>query len=162
MVQMELREIQISHVSPYHIVVLEEKGGGRSFPIYIGQNEAKAADDAVFGRKAFRPLTHDLIVNVLDGLDARLESVMVDSLAKDTFHGKLLVRTGEGKHVKIDTRPSDAIVLAMKTGVPIFVAEEVLSAVEPGNETEADAADDDAETQADAEGDEEIDEEDEE
>lgn len=131
MVQMELREIQISHASPYHIVVLEEKGGGRSFPIYIGQNEAKAADDAVFGRKALRPLTHDLIVNVLDGLDAQLESVMVDALAKDTFHGKLLVRTGEGKHVKIDTRPSDAIVLAMKTGVPIFVAEEVLDSVEP-------------------------------
>lgn len=159
MIQMELREIQISHVSPYHIVVLEEKGGGRSFPIYIGQNEAKAADDAVFGRKAFRPLTHDLIVNVLDGLDAQLESVMVDALAKDTFHGKLLVRTSEGKHVKIDTRPSDAIVLAMKTGVPIFVAEEVLSAVEP---EAGESVDEDAETDADAEDEDEDDEEDEE
>ncbi len=130
MVEMELREIQISHISPYHIVVLEEKGGGgRSFPIYIGQNEAKAADDAVFGRQAFRPLTHDLIINVLTGMNAELEGIMVDALAKDTFHGKLLVRTDQGKHVKIDSRPSDAIVLAMKTGVPIFVAEEVLETV---------------------------------
>ncbi len=139
MVEMELREIQISHISPYHIVVLEEKGGGRCFPIYIGQNEAKSADDAVFGRQAFRPLTHDLIVNVLSGLNAELEGIMVDALAKDTFHGKLLVRTEQDTHVKIDSRPSDAIVLALKTGVPIFVAEEVLDAVAGGDEDEGDA-----------------------
>ena len=126
MVQMDLREIQVSHVAPVHVVVLEERDGARRFPIYIGQAEAKAADEAVFGRKAPRPLTHDLIVNVLDGLEAELEGIVVDSLDNDTFHGKLMVRTKEGQHVKIDTRPSDAIVLAMKAGVPIYVAEEVL------------------------------------
>ncbi len=129
MIQMELREIQISHVTPYHLVLLEEKDGPRSFPIYIGQNEAKAADDAVFGRKAPRPMTHDLILNVIEGMGAELEGIMVDSLENDTFHGKLLLRTLDGKHIKIDSRPSDAIVLATKTGAPIFVAEEVLDDV---------------------------------
>jgi bifunctional DNase/RNase len=129
MVEMELREIQISHVTPMHIVVLEEKDGGRGFPIYIGQHEAKAADDAIFGRRAPRPMTHDLILNVLEGLEATLEGVLVDSLDSDTFHGKLLVRTSAGKHIKIDTRPSDAIVLATKVGAPIYVAEEVIEQV---------------------------------
>lgn len=129
MVQMELREIQISQVNPMHIVVLEEKDGMRSFPIYIGGPEAKAADDAVFGRRAPRPLTHDLIMNLLDGLGADLEGILVDALDSDTFHGKLLVRTADGKHIKIDSRPSDAIVLATKSGVPIYVAEEVLEQV---------------------------------
>jgi bifunctional DNase/RNase len=130
MIEMELREIQMSHMSPMNIVVLEEKDGNRSFPIYIGSNEAKAADDAVFGRQMARPMTHDLILNVLEGLGAALEGVLVDSLESDTFHGKLLVRTREGKHIKIDSRPSDAIVLAMKVRAPIYVAEEVVDKVQ--------------------------------
>ncbi len=128
MIQMELREIHISSsATPYHLVVLEEKEGeGRCFPIYIGEVEAKAADNAVFQRKAPRPMTHDLIMNLIEGLNCELEGIMVDSLDSDTFHGKLLIRTSEGKHIKIDSRPSDAIVLATKAAVPIFVAEEVL------------------------------------
>lgn len=129
MVEMEVREIQISHIAPVHIIVLEEKDGDRAFPIYIGQNEARAANEAVFKRQEPRPMTHDLILNLLEGLDAALESILVDALEGNTFHGKLLVRTRDGGHVKIDTRPSDAIVLATKTGVPIFVAEEVLDHV---------------------------------
>lgn len=130
MIQMELREIHISSVSPYHIVVLEERNGDRSFEIYIGQAEAKAADDAVFQRRAPRPLTHDLILNVLEAMGCELEGIMVDSLDQDTFHGKLLVRTADGKHIKIDSRPSDAIVLATKAAAPIFVSEEVLDKID--------------------------------
>ena len=129
MVEMRLCEIQISYITPIHIVVLTEIDGDRSFPIFIGQNEAKAADDAVFGRKAPRPLTHDLILNVLNGLGATLEGIMVDALDSDTYHGKLLVKNADGEHVKIDSRPSDAIVLATKVGVPIYVAEEILEKV---------------------------------
>ena len=130
MIEMELREIHISHATPYHLVVLEEKNGeGRAFPIYIGEGEAKAADNAIFQRKTPRPLTQDLIINVIEGLDCELEGIMVDALDNDTFHGKLLLRTSEGKHIKIDSRPSDAIVLATKAGVPIFVAEEVLESM---------------------------------
>lgn len=141
MIQMELREIHISSVSPYHIVVLEERSGDRAFEIYIGQAEAKAADDAVFQRRAPRPLTHDLILNVLEGMGCELEGIMIDSLDQDTFHGKLLLRTADGKHIKIDSRPSDAIVLATKASAPIFVSEDVLDKIDRGRE-EGDADED--------------------
>lgn len=130
MVEMELREIQISQATAHQIVVLEEKDGGRTFPIFIGPWEAHAAEDAVRQRQHLRPMTHDLILNVVEGLGAELEGVLVDSLAEDTFHGKLLLRTKDGKHLKVDSRPSDAIVLASRKQVPIFVAEEVLDQVE--------------------------------
>lgn len=129
MVEMELIEIQISHLGTMNIVVLREKDGEREFPIYIGQNEAKAADDAIFNRRSPRPMTHDLIVNVFEGLDVTLEGVVVDALDSNTFHGKLILRNGKGQHVKVDSRPSDAIVLATKTGAPIFVSEEVLEQI---------------------------------
>ncbi|MEQ8819057.1 MAG: bifunctional nuclease family protein [Sumerlaeia bacterium] len=129
MVEMELREIQISHVSPHQIIVLEEKDGARSFPIFIGLYEASQADDAVRRRKAARPLTHDLILNVIEGMNGALEGVVVDSLTNDTFHGKLMVRLETGEMVKIDCRPSDAVVLSAKADVPIFVADDVLDHV---------------------------------
>jgi bifunctional DNase/RNase len=134
MVEMELREIHISQVTAHQIVILEEKDGDRSFPIYIGMWEAHAADDAVRQRQHLRPMTHDLILNTIEGLGAELEGVLVDSLAEDTFHGKLLVRTASGSHIKIDSRPSDAIVLASRQRVPIFVSEEVLERTSPDGE----------------------------
>lgn len=134
MVEMELRELQISHVTPHQIVILEEKAGERTFPIFIGYFEAEAADQAVRGRKHPRPLTHDLVLNVVEGLGASIEGVLVDQLANDTFYGKLLLRTKDGKHVKIDSRPSDAIVLAVKAKVPIYVNEEVLEQVSGADE----------------------------
>jgi len=129
MVEMELREIHLMQTMPHQIVVLEEKNGSRTFPIYIGSYEAHAAEDAARQRFHVRPMTHDLLLNIIEGLGAELEGVLVDSLAEDTFHGKLLIRTREGSHVKIDSRPSDALVLASRARVPIFVAEEVLEQV---------------------------------
>lgn len=127
MIEMVLREIQRSHITPFNVVLLYEKDGERFFPIYIGTEEARATDNALYEREAARPLTHDLIGNVLVGLGAKLEGVLVDSLEQETFHGKLLLKTADDRHVKIDSRPSDAIVLATKYKVPIFVSEEVLS-----------------------------------
>lgn len=129
MVEMELREIQMSQVTPNQVFLLEEKDGTRSFPILIGPGEAHAAEDAVRKRKTPRPMTHDLVLNVVEGLGAKVDGVLIDSLADDIFHGKLLLRTADGKHVKIDSRPSDAIVLACKAQAPIFVSEEVLEQV---------------------------------
>lgn len=129
MIEMVLREIQRSHITPFNVVLLFEKDGERYFPIYIGSEEARATDNALYNRQAARPLTHDLIGNVLEGLGATLEGVLVDSLEQETFHGKLLLKTADDRHVKIDSRPSDAIVLATKYRVPIFVSEEVLGQV---------------------------------
>jgi hypothetical protein len=129
LVEMELREIQISEAGNHQIIVLGEKEGQRLFPIYIGFFEAAAMDQAVRGIPTPRPMTHDLIYNLLDAMGARLQRVLVDALLDDTFHGKLVVQNPEGREILVDTRPSDAIVLACKREIPIFVAEEVLEEV---------------------------------
>ncbi len=128
--EVELREIHILQdpTSP-QVIVLAEKEGERSFPIYIGINEAAMLEMAARGQKTPRPLTHDLILNVLDGLEAELLRVLVVKLEHDTFYGALEVKRADGSVVTIDARPSDSIILATKCHVPIFVAEQVLEEV---------------------------------
>lgn len=130
LVEMELREIQMKDDAiGSQIIVLGEKNGSREFPIFIGYAEALALDLALHGYKNIRPMTHDLIYNIVDGLGAEMERVVVDDLRQDTFFGKLVVRTKDGGREVIDSRPSDAIVLATKRQLPIFVAEHVLEQV---------------------------------
>jgi len=130
LVEMELREIQIVDDPTRHqVVVLAEKNGHRAFPIYIGLFEASAMDLAVHGQKAPRPMTHDLIYNLLEGLNAQLVEVRVDELRNETFFGKLVVQRADGDMVLIDSRPSDALILAAKSGLPVFVEEQVLDEV---------------------------------
>lgn len=129
MVEMELREIQISEAGNHQIIILGEKSGDRLFPIYIGFFEAAAMDQAVHRIQTPRPMTHDLIYNIIDGMECRLSRILVDDLLDDTFHGKLVIETSDGREVLIDSRPSDAIVLACKRNLPIFVAEQVLDQV---------------------------------
>lgn len=129
-VEMELREIQIVDDPHRHqVVVLVEKNGRRAFPIFIGLVEASAMDMAVHGTQAPRPMTHDLIYNVLDSLGSELLEIRVDELRNETFFGKLVVRKENGEVVLVDTRPSDAMVLAVKRRLPIFVDDGVLSEV---------------------------------
>ncbi len=136
MIEMEIRELQMSDALSTQIVVLEEKEGARRFPIFIGPHEAMALYNAIHRRSSPRPMTHDLVLNALEGLGAELEGVLVDELANEVYHGKLLVRTSDYETVRIDTRPSDAMVLAMKRRVPIYVAPEVLDRVEGSSEEE--------------------------
>lgn len=130
LVEMELREIQIVDDPTRHqVVVLAEKGGERAFPIYIGLFEASAMDLAVHGQKAPRPMTHDLVYNILEEVGARLVEVRVDELRNETFFGKLVVEKENGEVVLVDSRPSDALVLAAKRRLPVFVEEAVLDEI---------------------------------
>jgi len=130
MVEMELREIQIFSVDqPWQRVLLEERRGEREFPIYIGESEALFLEMAVKKAAIARPLTHDLVQNILQGLGARLVRVEVVDLRDETFFGKLILRNEDGLETEIDSRPSDALILAVKHGVPIYVADRVLDAV---------------------------------
>lgn len=129
MVEMELVEIQISESGGHQVVILQEKVGERSLPIFIGTYEAVVLGEAVKGNVPPRPLTHDLALNIVDGLGGRLTGIVVDNLEDNIFFGKLLVRMPHGGVEKIDTRPSDAIILAVKAKAPIYVEEEVLAAV---------------------------------
>ena len=141
---MELSRIIISETNDEQVIVLREVDGSRAFPIVIGIWEAVAIDRNIKGKKTPRPMTHDLIENVITGLDARLEKVIVNDLKDRTFFARLILRRN-GKQVEIDSRPSDAIALAVQMKAPIYVEEKVLAGIlpfpdlsppEPGPETE--------------------------
>ena len=103
---------------------------GRSFPIVIGLPEAQAIERRLKGMVIKRPQTHDLLMSVIAGLGGKLESITINDLQEHTFFALLTVRTPDGKLVKIDSRPSDAIALGVASNVPIFVDERVLDAAE--------------------------------
>ena len=130
MVKMELARIMISETSDHQVIVLKESDGQRSFPIVIGLHEAWAIDRAVKEIPTPRPLTHDLVNSIIEELGAGLSQVIINDLRNNTFYAKLLVhRSGDKELVEIDSRPSDAIAIAMQRKTPIFVEEKVLDEV---------------------------------
>ncbi len=130
MVHMELSRIIISETNDEQVIVLREVDGARAFPIVIGIWEAVAIDRNIKGKKTPRPMTHDLLENVIRGLDANLDRIVVTDLRDRTFYAKLILRRN-GTLVEIDSRPSDAIALAVQMRVPIYVEESVLEEVSP-------------------------------
>jgi bifunctional DNase/RNase len=131
-VQMELRRIIISEVHDQQVIVLREVEGDRSFPIVIGIFEATSIDRRVKNLPSPRPLTHDLVANVVDQLGGEIQDVIISDLKEHTYFAKLRVRH-EGELIEIDSRPSDAIALAVTAKVPIYVSEEVLDETEEEN-----------------------------
>ena len=112
------------------MIVLKEVEGERAFPIVIGIWEAVAIDRNIKGKKTPRPMTHDLLENVIGGLESKLDRVIVTELRDRTFYAKLVLRRN-GKAVEVDSRPSDAIALAVQMRAPIYVEEQVLEEVMP-------------------------------
>jgi len=125
-VQMELKRIIISEVHEQQIIVLREVDGERSFPIVIGIFEATSIDRRVKNIVPPRPLTHDLIVSVIEQLGGDLQDIVISDLQDHTYFAKLRVRK-DGELTEIDCRPSDAIAVAVTAKVPIWVAEDVLA-----------------------------------
>ena len=124
MVEAELARIILNEADERQIIVLKERDGQRSFPIVIGIREAQAIHRGVHGLQHERPLTHDLMLSVLDSLGVSLERVIVNDLRDGTFFARLIfVRNGET--YDIDSRPSDAIALAVQRQTPIYVEEKV-------------------------------------
>ena len=126
-VQMALSRIIISEINYQQVIYLKEIDGERTFPILIGIFEATSIDRRVKEFQSPRPLTHDLLVNTVEQLGAELDSVVISELREHTYYAKLRVRQ-EGGLVEIDSRPSDAIAVAVtcEPPLPIYVAEEVL------------------------------------
>ena len=124
-VQMELRRIIINEINDQQYVMLREVEGDRSFPIVIGMFEALSIDRRVKGVQWPRPMTHDLIVNVIDHMGGDLQDIYINDLREHTYFAKLRVRK-DGELVEVDCRPSDAIAVAVTAKVPIYVAEDVL------------------------------------
>ncbi len=125
-IEMELVGVRVQLPTNTPILLLRETTGQRRVvPIYIGGPEAHAIDLALSGTPMARPMTHDLFAEVLDGLGANLERVVVTELRNSTFYAELYLRDASGGVQTISARPSDAIALAARTGSPIF-AEEAL------------------------------------
>jgi uncharacterized protein len=126
MVEMELVAVRIELPGNTPVVLLREvAGANRLLPIFIGQPEATAIAFAIDGVVTPRPMTHDLLKNVLDELGATLDRIVVTELSEGTFYAELHVRLGDATH-QISSRPSDAIALALRAGCPIFAEEDVL------------------------------------
>ena len=129
-VQMILSRIIISEINEQQVIYLKEVEGDRTFPILIGIFEATSIDRRVKDYRSPRPLTHDLLVNTVEKLGAELDSVVISELREHTYFAKLRVRK-DGELLEIDSRPSDAIAIAVTCDpvLPIYVAEEVLEDV---------------------------------
>jgi len=125
MVPVELVRVVIDEGRDEQAIVLEECGGGRAIPILIGIFEATVIQRLVKQRRAERPLTHDLIPEVIRRLGARLRRVEIDERRGDVYIAKLVIARGE-EEIAIDCRPSDAVALALHEEVPILVAEAIL------------------------------------
>jgi bifunctional DNase/RNase len=127
-VQMELHKIIISEMQTEQIIMLKEVDGERKFPIVIGSPEANAIRRRLQGEQSTRPLTHDLLANVIEQFGGAVERIEINNLEDHTFFAKIHIRR-DNQVIKIDSRPSDAIALGVATMVPIFVAEHVLDEV---------------------------------
>jgi bifunctional DNase/RNase len=125
MVEVQVRALALDEKSNMPVVLLKEKGGERVLPIWIGPAEASAIAMHLEGITAQRPMTHDLMKCVIEGLEARVEKICVNALKKNTFFARVYVRRDDSI-LSVDARPSDSIALALRTGAPMFVAEEIL------------------------------------
>jgi hypothetical protein len=139
MIEMKVAGIALDAVSRSPIVLLRDASERRQLPIYIGQDQARAIISVLEGQAPPRPLTHDLMVNLMDEWGMVLEKIIIHSLQDNTFYAILQVKQGEVKK-EIDSRPSDAIALALRTRSPIWVMEEVVADASMPVDRDADEA----------------------
>ncbi|MBW4659843.1 MAG: bifunctional nuclease family protein [Drouetiella hepatica Uher 2000/2452] len=140
MIEMKVAGIALDAVSRSPIVLLRDATERRQLPIYIGQDQARAIISALENQAPPRPLTHDLMVNLLNEWDMVLERIVIHSLQDNTFYAILQLRQGEARK-EVDSRPSDAIALAIRTKSPIWVMEEVVADASMPVDRDADEAD---------------------
>lgn len=125
MVELTIESIRVSLMNYQRVVILKEKDADRYLPIWIGPAEADAIAVRLQDVQVARPLTHDLLRSVLDQLGATVNYVLVNDLSNDTFYARIMIHV-DGRDIEIDSRPSDAIALAVRAQVPIFADESVL------------------------------------
>ncbi|HET9456791.1 MAG TPA: bifunctional nuclease family protein [Candidatus Limnocylindrales bacterium] len=125
LVEMVVESVRVHMLSSRHVVILKDSEGDRYLPIWIGPWEASAIAMKLQGLSPDRPLTHDLFATALEGLGVRVDRVVISTLAEETFHAQLHLEQG-GRLIEVDSRPSDALALVVRSGGRIFAAEAVL------------------------------------
>ncbi len=128
MIEMKVRGVTVDPITSMPIVILKDKEGKRTLPIWVGVFEAGAIAMELEGIVAPRPLTYDLIKSIIEGLQGKVTQVCVHGLEDHAFFAKITISRAK-KKVNIDARPSDALALALRAGVPIYVSEEVFKGI---------------------------------
>ena len=134
-VEMKIRGLMMDPVTNMPIVILKDVNGNAILPIWVGIYEANAIALEIEKVATPRPMTHDLIKNVLVGLNTAVRKVVVNDLRDDTFFAVIWLER-DGQSISIDSRPSDALALALRLDCPIFVEEDVLRSSKLTNATE--------------------------
>ncbi len=149
MVEVKLRAVRVDLQSNTPVLLLQESEGlGRTLPIFIGAPEATAIAFALQGMDTPRPMTHDLIRDLLDALGATVVRVVITELRTATYYAEIVLRHGD-QELPVSSRPSDAVAVAVRTGTPLFVADDLMDSegiMLAVDEEEDDEADDEAES----------------
>lgn len=140
MVEVKVDAVRVNLMGSHRVVILKDLESERFLPIWIGQAEAEAITIHLTNMRVARPLTHDLIVNAIRELGATVRYVVVNDLREETFYARLVLRTRDGKDLSIDSRPSDAIAIAVRVGCSIYVDDDIMAqhGQEPEQESEED------------------------
>ena len=125
MIEMTIDSIRVSVTNYQRVVILKEKSRERYLPIWIGPAEAEAIAIKLQGVLVPRPLTHDLLRSVIDALGAAVDHIIIDNMKEDTFYARIFLRVND-KMLEVDSRPSDALALAVRISAPIYVGESIM------------------------------------
>jgi uncharacterized protein len=130
MIEMKVAGIGLDPGTRSSVLLLKDSSGRRALPIYIGPEQASAIANVLENKVPPRPSTHDVLTNMLDAWDLKLDRVLIHTLKDNTFYASLVVKQGE-KTREVDARPSDAIALAVRANCSIWVVEEVVADASP-------------------------------
>jgi hypothetical protein len=139
MIEVVVSRLGIEPGSQTYVVVLQEKGGERLLPIWIGKAEAESIVIQMHSIKQLRPLTHDLCKLLILSLGATVRRVQITRVENNTYYGELHLER-EGRIIRVDSRPSDAIAIALRTESPIFASESLLMLVDDDDDDASDAS----------------------
>ena len=126
MIEVNVNSVQVSLMTEHRVILLKDVDSEQLLPIFIGPYEAEAIAIRMRGIQVSRPLTHDLLNNVITEMEGEVSHITVNALRNDTFYAYITVNAGQ-RTLEIDSRPSDAIALAVRVDAPIFVDEEVMA-----------------------------------
>ena len=126
MIEVVVSKLGVDPSNQSYVVVLQEKGGGRMLPIWIGQVEAESIVMQMHNMKRIRPLTHDLCKSIILATGSELRRVQITKVESNTYFGELHLDR-DGKSLRVDSRPSDAIAIAVRLDAPIFAADDLLT-----------------------------------
>jgi bifunctional DNase/RNase len=142
MIEVVIDSIRVSLMSQYRIVILKDTVSDRYLPIWIGPCEADAITIELQEVPPQRPLTHDLLKSMIRELGGKVVHILINDLRHDVYYARIVIDIG-GKQIEVDSRPSDAVALAVRVKAPIFVAEAVMErhSIEPEDDVESAAGD---------------------